>query len=171
GGAGGTMAAFGAAGLPLLGVWRTGGGRGGAAGRPWTAFGGAVGAAVLGGVGTAGATRGTGAPCGGVGISDSSSGREGEGAGGGRPAPDLGRPEPLSEVGAIYSAISGRSSVSASWIWRVASTDRWMSCSESPEDRLMVVVVRWPVSMSAAVTLTMPSVLISKFTSIFASPR
>src|SRR5262249_32518221 len=56
-------------------------------------------------------------------------------------------------------------------VLRLARIERWMSASLRPELREMVVEVFCPVSVSAAETLTIPSVLISKVTSIFTSPR
>jgi hypothetical protein len=46
-----------------------------------------------------------------------------------------------------------------------------MSCSERPDERLMVVEVFWPVSRSVAETFTMPFESISNVTWICTSPR
>ena len=60
----------------------------------------------------------------------------------------------------------------ASRVWRLACIERWMSASTEARE-----LRRWwwrssaRSSMSAAETLTMPSVLISNVTSIFTSPR
>ena len=103
-------------------------------------------------------------------------------------AAPAGSPAPVSEslqrprvLGTEFSGLATRSTApSTSASSGVADSTRSVrfcsmisriSPSESPEERVMQVDVAWPVSGSRAVTLTIPSSLISKVTSILTSPR